>query len=66
MMRIITPPYRLRSLIVNPLRIALTLGIGVVVSLLCAVTITRIFLSTIGSGGRGRFARFLFGSGLSK
>lgn len=45
---------------------ALTLGMGVFVSLLSAITITRIFLKTIGTGGEGKVARFLFGSGLSK
>ena len=45
---------------------ALTLGIGVLVSLFSAITVTRIFLKTLGFMGEGKFARFLFGSGLFK
>jgi protein-export membrane protein SecD len=45
---------------------ALTLGMGVVVSLFSAITITRIFLSTLGFLGNGKMARFLFSSGISK
>jgi protein-export membrane protein SecD len=45
---------------------ALTLGMGVVVSMFSAITITRIFLSTLGFIGEGKVARFLFGSGFSK
>ncbi len=45
---------------------ALTLGMGVVVSLFSAITITRIFLSTLTFMGEGKVARFLFSSGLSK
>jgi preprotein translocase subunit SecD len=45
---------------------ALTLGMGVIVSMLSAITITRIFLSTLGFIGEGKVARFLFSSGLSK
>ncbi len=45
---------------------ALTLGMGVIVSMFSAITITRIFLSTLGFIGEGKVARFLFGSGLSK
>jgi hypothetical protein len=39
---------------------------GVVVSLFSAITITRIFLSTLGFLGNGKMARFLFSSGISK
>ncbi len=45
---------------------ALTLGMGVLVSMLSAITITRIFLYAIEFIGEGKVARFLFSSGLSK
>jgi protein-export membrane protein SecD len=45
---------------------ALTLGMGVIISMFSAITITRIFLSTLGFIGEGKVARFLFSSGLSK
>lgn len=45
---------------------ALTLGMGVLVSLLSAITFTRIFLSTLTFVGEGKVARFLFSSGFSK
>ncbi len=45
---------------------ALTLGMGVIVSMFSAITITRIFLSVLGFIGEGKIARFLFSSGLSK
>jgi protein-export membrane protein SecD len=45
---------------------ALTLGMGVLVSLFSAITITRIFLSVLNFIGNGKTARFLFSSGLSK
>jgi len=45
---------------------ALTLGIGVIISMFSAIIITRIFLSTLGFIGEGKVARFLFSSGLSK
>lgn len=45
---------------------ALTLGMGVLVSMFSAITITRIFLSTVNFIGEGKVARFLFSSGLSK
>ena len=44
---------------------ALTLGMGVMVSMFSAITITRIFLSMLGFMGEGKVARFLFSSGLS-
>jgi protein-export membrane protein SecD len=44
---------------------ALTLGMGVIVSMFSAITITRIFLSTLGFIGEGKVARFLFSSGFS-
>ena len=44
---------------------ALTLGIGVLVSLFSAITVTRTFLYALGTKGNGKFARFLFGSGLN-
>ncbi len=45
---------------------ALTLGMGVLVSMLSAITISRIFLYAIEFIGEGKVARFLFSSGLSK
>ncbi|HEY4513003.1 MAG TPA: protein translocase subunit SecD, partial [Candidatus Paceibacterota bacterium] len=45
---------------------ALTLGMGVIVSMFSAITITRIFLSTLSFVKEGKVARFLFSSGLSK
>lgn len=45
---------------------ALTLGMGVIVSMLSAITFTRIFLYAIEFIGEGKVARFLFSSGLSK
>ena len=43
---------------------ALTLGMGVLVSMFSAITITRIFLSTLIFIGEGKVARFLFSSGI--
>jgi protein-export membrane protein SecD len=45
---------------------ALTLGMGVLVSMLSAITISRIFLYAIEFVGEGKVARFLFSSGISK
>jgi protein-export membrane protein SecD len=45
---------------------ALTLGMGVLVSMFSAITITRIFLYAIEFIGENKVARFLFSSGLSK
>ncbi len=45
---------------------ALTLGMGVLVSMLSAITITRIFLSAISFKSEGKVARFFFSSGISK
>lgn len=45
---------------------ALTLGMGVLVSMFSAITITRVFLSVFNFVGEGKVARFLFSSGLSK
>ncbi|MFA5932428.1 MAG: protein translocase subunit SecD [Candidatus Paceibacterota bacterium] len=42
---------------------ALTLGMGVIVSMFSAITVTRIFLSTLTFLGEGKVARFLFSSG---
>jgi len=44
---------------------ALTLGLGVMISMFSAITITRIFLANISFIGEGKTARFLFSSGLS-
>ncbi|TSC61082.1 MAG: protein translocase subunit secF/protein translocase subunit secD [Parcubacteria group bacterium Greene0416_14] len=43
---------------------ALTLGIGVFVSMLTAISISRTFLFAIRPKGNGKIAHFLFGSGL--
>ncbi|MBP9711997.1 MAG: protein translocase subunit SecD [Candidatus Pacebacteria bacterium] len=45
---------------------ALTLGMGVLVSMLSAITFTKVFLSVINFRNEGKVARFLFSSGLSK
>ncbi len=45
---------------------ALTLGMGVLVSLFSAITATRVFLRTVDFVGEGKTARFLFSSGISK
>ena len=45
---------------------ALTLGMGVLISMLSAITITKIFLSAVSFIGEGKVARFLFSSGLGK
>jgi protein-export membrane protein SecD len=45
---------------------ALTLGMGVLISMLSAITISRIFLSGIDFIGESKLARFLFSSGISK
>lgn len=44
---------------------ALTLGMGVLISMFSAIIITRIFLSTLSFIGEGRISRFLFGSGVT-
>ncbi len=43
---------------------ALTLGMGVLVSLFSAITVTRIFLSLLTFNSENKVARFLFSSGL--
>lgn len=43
---------------------ALTLGLGVLVSMFSAITVTRTFLLALGTHGHGRFIRFIFGSGI--
>lgn len=45
---------------------ALTLGMGVLVSLFTAITVTRVFLSVFRFIGNGKVARFFFSSGLSR
>ena len=45
---------------------ALTLGMGVLVSMFSAVMVSRIFLSGVIFIGEGKIARFLFSSGFSK
>ena len=45
---------------------ALTLGMGVLISMFSAIMISRIFLSGFIFVGEGKIARFLFSSGISK
>ncbi|MBI2613065.1 protein translocase subunit SecD [Candidatus Kaiserbacteria bacterium] len=44
---------------------ALVFGIGVLVSMLTAITVSRTFLLALGVEGRGALSHFLFGSGIS-
>ncbi len=43
---------------------ALTLGIGVLVSMFSAITISRTFLLALGIKGENKFSGFLMGSGI--
>lgn len=43
---------------------ALTLGIGVLVSMFSAITVSRTFLYALGTKGRGRAVQFFFGTGI--
>lgn len=43
---------------------ALVFGLGVLISMLTALTISRTFLLALGLKGENRFTRFLFGSGI--
>ncbi len=45
---------------------ALTFGLGVFISLLSAIVITRIFLRAVPAPEQSRFGRFLFNSGFTK
>lgn len=45
---------------------ALTLGIGILVSLFCAITVMQILLRAMSFTGEGKMARHLFGSGFKK
>lgn len=45
---------------------ALTLGMGILVSMFSAITVTKVFLSSFSFIGEGKIARFLFSSGVSK
>ena len=45
---------------------ALTLGMGVLISMFSAITVSRIFLSIIKLKNENKFFRFLFSSGLSR
>lgn len=45
---------------------ALVFGMGVLVSMLSAITITKIFLGIVNFGQDNKIIRFLFSSGLSK
>lgn len=44
---------------------ALTLGLGVLISMFSAITVSRLFLYALGTRGASRAVKFLFGSGLS-
>lgn len=44
---------------------ALTLGLGVVLSMISAITVSRIFLLAVGSNAQSKFARFLMANGFS-
>jgi len=43
---------------------ALTLGVGILISMFSAITVSRTFLLAIGLNGESRISRFLFGSGI--
>ncbi len=43
---------------------ALVFGLGVLVSMFSAITASRTLLVAVGAKGEGKFARFLFGSGI--
>ncbi len=45
---------------------ALTFGLGVIISMLSAITVSRTLLYAIAGIGNGRIKRFLFSSGISK
>ncbi len=45
---------------------ALTLGLGVIVSMFSAIIVTKIFLRALSFIGNGKTARFLFSSGIGK
>lgn len=44
---------------------ALVFGLGVLISMLTAISVSRTFLFSLGLSAEGGFSRFLFGSGLS-
>ena len=43
---------------------ALTLGVGIIISMFSAITVSRTFLLAIGLKGESRISKFLFGSGI--
>jgi len=43
---------------------ALTLGVGILISMFSAITVTRTFLMALGAKGENKFLEFLFGSGI--
>jgi len=43
---------------------ALTLGVGILISMFSAITVSRTFLLAIGLKGKSKVSRFLFGSGI--
>ncbi|MDP9249147.1 MAG: protein translocase subunit SecD [bacterium] len=45
---------------------ALTLGIGILTSLFCAITVMQILMRALSFTGEGKVARFFFGSGFTK
>ncbi len=44
---------------------ALVFGLGVIISMITAISISRTFLLALGVGGKNAFTRFLLGSGIS-
>ena len=45
---------------------ALTLGLGVIISLFTAITVSRTFLFALPQKGESKLSKFLFGSGLRR
>jgi protein-export membrane protein SecD len=45
---------------------ALTLGLGVLLSLFTAITVSRSFLYALGASGKSKLVHFLFGGGFTK
>ena len=45
---------------------ALTLGLGVIISMFTAITVSRTFLFALPQAGESKAAKFLFGSGINK
>jgi preprotein translocase subunit SecD len=45
---------------------AITFGLGIIISMLTAITVSRVFLIVVAGNNSGRIKRFLFSSGFSK